>query len=1049
MFFRILKKDLKRKKTMNIILFAFILLATMFVSSGLSNVAAVMNGTDYFLKKAGVGDYVVIMMGTDTDDPIKDVLNEQEDVKEYRKENVVFGNKSDLTDTKGKALEARNATVYQAIEDSKLKFFDSKNEKITSIEPGHAYATGDFMQKNDLQPGDKIAITYGNVKLSVILDGEAKDALLGSSMMGNNRFLLSKQDEGKLAEDTAEGVQQGKIYYIDLKSGADESKLASAVSGEEGVTFSGTHSMIKMCYLIDMIVAFLMLVLSVCMMLVSFIVLKFSITFTISGEFREIGVLKAIGIKSTNIRGLYMAKYLLLAVAGAIGGFICSIPFSNMMLESVSRNMVLGGGNSYYALEFAGAFIVVAAILLFAFRCTKLVKKLSPIDAIRSGQTGERYNRKSPLRLGKSRGSTSRFLAINDVLSSPRRYATIIITFFICTVLVLLLVNTTSTMRSDTLVTTLASRSNLYYTDLTEMMGSMTADGRDRVENYLRDTEKLLAKNDMPAKVISEVQYKYGVSTGGKDYSIVCLQGIHTKASDYEYTEGLVPQNANEIAITPTIAKMTGAKIGDTVTIDYGTEKRECIVVAYFQSMNQLGAVIRLHEDAPTDFAHISNMAAYQINFTDDPSTSEIENRKEKIKKLFDNEDVMNAAEYCDDSMNCASAMEAVQYLFLGITLIVVVLICVLMERSFISDEKSQIAILKATGFSDKRIIRWHTARFGFVTLIAVLLAAICSVPVTHLVDGPIYSMLGVSKLSYVIDPWKIFLIYPGIVFLMTLAASGLTALHIRGIKSSDISNIEEEKESMAALLSAKDLCKTYVIDKRQNNVLKNVNLEVNEGEMIAIMGPSGSGKSTLLYAISGMDRVTSGQVIFDGKDITELREKELAKLRLDEMGFIFQQMYMMKNLTILDNIILPAAESKKTKESNKEKQMRGEALMRKLGIIEVADNDINEVSGGQLQRACICRSMMNFPKLLFADEPTGALNRTSSNEVMDELVKLNKEGTTIVMVTHDAKVASRCSRVLFIVDGNIKGEYTELSNEADPNRRERGLNNWLMDQGW
>ena len=162
------------------------------------------------------------------------------------------------------------------------------------------------------------------------------------------------------------------------------------------------------------------------------------------------------------------------------------------------------------------------------------------------------------------------------------------------------------------------------------------------------------------------------------------------------------------------------------------------------------------------------------------------------------------------------------------------------------------------------------------------------------------------------------------------------------------------------------------------------------------------------------MDRVTSGQVIFDEKDITELREKELAKLRLDEMGFIFQQMYMMKNLTILDNIILPAAESKKTKESNKEKQMRGEALMRKLGIIEVADNDINEVSGGQLQRACICRSMMNFPKLLFADEPTGALNRTSSNEVMDELVKLNKEGTTIVMVTHDAKVASRCSRVLF-----------------------------------
>ena len=253
----------------------------------------------------------------------------------------------------------------------------------------------------------------------------------------------------------------------------------------------------------------------------------------------------------------------------------------------------------------------------------------------------------------------------------------------------------------------------------------------------------------------------------------------------------------------------------------------------------------------------------------------------------------------------------------------------------------------------------------------------------------------------------------------------------------------------MAVLLSAKDLCKTYVVDKRQNNVLKNVNLEVKEGEMVAIMGPSGSGKSTLLYAISGMDRATSGQVLFRNQDLTKLNEKELTKIRLDEMGFIFQQMYMMKNLTILDNIVLPAVESKKSKETRQEKFARGEQLMRKLGIIEIADNDMNEVSGGQLQRACICRSMMNQPKLLFADEPTGALNRTSSNEVMNELVKLNSEGTTIVMVTHDAKVAARCGRVLYIVDGNIKGEYNNLKNISDEKERERGLNNWQMDLGW
>lgn len=254
----------------------------------------------------------------------------------------------------------------------------------------------------------------------------------------------------------------------------------------------------------------------------------------------------------------------------------------------------------------------------------------------------------------------------------------------------------------------------------------------------------------------------------------------------------------------------------------------------------------------------------------------------------------------------------------------------------------------------------------------------------------------------------------------------------------------------MGHLLEVKDICKTYVIDKRQNNVLRNVEFVVDDGEMVAIMGPSGSGKSTLLYSVSGMDNPTSGTVIFDGTDITKLKDDDLATLRLDEMGFIFQQMYMMKNLTILDNIVLPAIQSKKIKETRKEKMERGEELMRKLGIIEVADNDINEVSGGQLQRAAICRSMINKPKLLFADEPTGALNRTAANEVMNELVKLNKEGTTIMMVTHDSKVAAKCSRILYIVDGNIKGEYDNSNTENDSEKEvERKINNWLLELGW
>ncbi len=243
----------------------------------------------------------------------------------------------------------------------------------------------------------------------------------------------------------------------------------------------------------------------------------------------------------------------------------------------------------------------------------------------------------------------------------------------------------------------------------------------------------------------------------------------------------------------------------------------------------------------------------------------------------------------------------------------------------------------------------------------------------------------------------------------------------------------------MESILKVKDLCKTYIVNKRQNNVLRNVSFEVGKGEMLAVMGPSGSGKSTLLYTVSGMDTPTSGEVDFCGSDIAKMNAGELSKLRLDRMGFIFQQMYMLKNLTVLDNIILPAFQSKENTKSRKEKLADGQRLMKKLGIAQIADNDINEVSGGQLQRACICRSMINSPQMIFADE------------VMEELIKLNAEGTTVMLVTHDVLVAAKCKRVLYIVDGNIKGEYTlgEYDVAAGMRGRERVLAGWLMEMGW
>ncbi|MBR4225045.1 MAG: ABC transporter ATP-binding protein [Oscillospiraceae bacterium] len=252
----------------------------------------------------------------------------------------------------------------------------------------------------------------------------------------------------------------------------------------------------------------------------------------------------------------------------------------------------------------------------------------------------------------------------------------------------------------------------------------------------------------------------------------------------------------------------------------------------------------------------------------------------------------------------------------------------------------------------------------------------------------------------------------------------------------------------MSKVLEAVDLCKTYVIDEWSNNVLRNVSFSMEEGEFVSIMGPSGSGKSTLLYTLSGMDSMTAGTVVFDGEDVSSMDRKGLAHLRLEKMGFIFQQMYMMKKLSIMDNVILPGFQAKHPRN---EVVSRAEQLMRRLGIIETADRYMTEVSGGQLQRACLCRSLINSPKVLFADEPTGALDQKSSMEVMRELVGANRDGTSVLMVTHSEKIASCSERVIYLVDGCILGEFSlgKMESEEEMSVRERKLRNWLEKMGW
>lgn len=249
-------------------------------------------------------------------------------------------------------------------------------------------------------------------------------------------------------------------------------------------------------------------------------------------------------------------------------------------------------------------------------------------------------------------------------------------------------------------------------------------------------------------------------------------------------------------------------------------------------------------------------------------------------------------------------------------------------------------------------------------------------------------------------------------------------------------------------ILSAKGLCKSFAHNGGQIHILSHVDMELYEGDFTVIMGASGSGKSTLLYALSGMDRATAGQVIYGEKDLVKMNEKGLAGLRHTDFGFIFQQMHLVSNLSLFENIAVPGYLNKG--KSAAQVKERTEKLLEQMGISHIKSHLPSQVSGGEQQRCAIARAVINEPKLLFADEPTGALNRKNTTEVLNLLTELNRSGQSILMVTHDMRAALRASRILYIADGKIIGDMTLPPYSADEEKgRETQVSAWLNSMEW
>ncbi len=249
-------------------------------------------------------------------------------------------------------------------------------------------------------------------------------------------------------------------------------------------------------------------------------------------------------------------------------------------------------------------------------------------------------------------------------------------------------------------------------------------------------------------------------------------------------------------------------------------------------------------------------------------------------------------------------------------------------------------------------------------------------------------------------------------------------------------------------IIRTEKLCKTFSSGGVQQHVLKNLDISLMEGDYTVIMGSSGSGKSTLLYALSGMDKPTLGGIHFEGKDISKLNNDQLAIFRRNNCGFVFQQVYLLDNMSVLDNALASGLLVSKNKRAI---VSRAKELLIQVGLKDTSWGKFpSQLSGGEAQRAGIVRALINNPRIVFADEPTGALNSAASDSVLDVMTSVNQNGQSIVMVTHDMKTALRGNRVLYLRDGVICGDLKlgAYQEEYNPARHEK-LKAFLSEMGW
>ena len=770
---------------MNAILFVFIILCTVFLASSVSNLMITTNALDYFAQESQLSDYHFFAVDEeitpwleDHENVIRFEVNQLISIENEGIERVLIDLEDEFSLMVNSGGGLGGGTFFSQLPHEMNIPLNINNDPLQPIGNGEVVMTFSEARHHGMEVGDTLHVEIAGTTYTFEVSQLVKDFMIFP------RIFISDEDFIQMAEELSINFYTYAIDVDDLDAFTNSLNRAMFSFGSRA-----DADMFMNVYMVDLMMMIILVIVGICLIGISFVVLRFAIVFTLQEDYKEIGIMKAIGLKSKDVKKVYLIKYLFLAICGASLGFILSAPFSEWLLTEMRERIAFPDIESMILVRLASTVIIILLILVFCLMSTKKLDKYTAMQAIRSGETGERFKRKNLLHLHQMKNLPSvLYLALNDILSNAKSYVILLLVFILGFVLAVMPLNASNTLAPEKF----AELINLSPTDFYFDHVPFETDPFDGTVADLR--AEFAAMQALYKNYGLEIEFQSKISFGGfayvdSIYDGVSVNGITQIVNQSELNDelqvlrGVAPMLANEVAVTDMLLDQLELDIGDEISLAIDGISQQFLVVGSYETLYYFGIGVRLAEQVILDDEVFFTVYSIQGNFVD---RTDIAGSLARLEEITTDHTLITVAEFIERNMMDVSIVDTIGQLTLTVVIFVNILIIALMSVSFMLRDMKQIALLKGLGFSNKAVKLWQGLRILFVMILSLVLGGLL-VPGANLLASIPFGIAGTPSLTISVNVMQVYLLYPLIFIVITALTLMITTLGVKKVGLRDL----------------------------------------------------------------------------------------------------------------------------------------------------------------------------------------------------------------------------------------------------------------------